>query len=85
MILDKLTYNFRFDGSESDTFVPVLEDVFYLQRGKKYKQFNKGQMIPKEIFDVIFPKVEKIQEKENLELIKLEVKKSVKSTKKIKK
>ncbi len=61
MILEKLTYSFHFHGTDAEEFRPCKEDVFYLSKGKKYRQFYKGQLIPKEIFDSLFEK-EEVQE-----------------------
>lgn len=69
MILEKLTYPFIFDGSESESFSICQEDVFYLNKGKKYKQFYKGQLIPSEIFDVLFKKNNEIEVSEEIEII----------------
>lgn len=77
MILDKLTYKFYFDGTESSTFTYCPEDVFYMNKGKKYKQFYKGQIIPEEIFNELFNKVEVEEMKPEVQEVVEEVKSEV--------
>jgi len=69
MILEKLKYPFIFFGDESEEFAQLTEDIFYLSKGRKHKQFYKGQFIPIEIFNELYSKPPELIEENNNETL----------------